>query len=254
MRRLTWLSAAMAVALVTTGVAIGQLRHDRATSAVAGTFTATTVGPRTTATCTSGDGTFQITHGAYSGLSSGDASLTGPIRLAVRAVINTSDKLGTVDGLVIVDRSGRDTRARLTGVYDNGKVSGLLTGATVMPGQRLVGTFTAAYSSDGGFTSGGIGSGAVDPTALQTTGGVCKTESSESSPTGKLKLLGGSVSALTSASITIGLVAGNSFSCSLDDHARAEISRRHIAVGDRVAAACAFRAGVWTLHSVRKLR
>jgi hypothetical protein len=249
MRRLTLVVAA-GIALVATSLAIGALRRDRSTSAVSATFTATTVGTRATTTCSSGDGTFQITNGTYAGIATGDPTLTGPIRLTVRAAINTTKRLGTIDGNVVVDRAGRDTRAHLTAVYQDGNVSGLLTGAALPPGQRLLGTFTASYSSDGGFGAGGIGAGNIDPAALSFTEGACNAAKPA---TGQLKLLGGTVSGLTDGSITIELVAGGSFSCSLDDLSRAEISRQHIALGDRVSAFCTFKTGGWALLHIKKL-
>jgi hypothetical protein len=249
MRRLTLVVAA-ALALVATSVAIGALVRDRTTSAVTATFTATTVGTRATTTCTNGDGTFQITNGTYTGTSSGDPLLAGPIRLSVHAAINTTKRLGTVDGTLVVDRAGRDTRARLAGVYHDGSVSGLLLGAALPPGQRLIGTFTASYSPDGGFGAGGIGTGNVVPAAISFTEGEC----GPSKPaTGQLKLLGGNVTALADGSITVALTAGGSFSCSLDDRSRAEVSRQDIGVGDQVSAFCTFRSGNWALLHIRKL-
>lgn len=250
MRRLT-LVVAGALTLVATSVAIGALGRDRTASAVSATFTATTVGNRATTTCSNDDGTYQITKGTYTGAATGDAMLAGPIRLTVRAAINTTKRLGTIDGNVVVDRAGRDTRAHLTAVYNDGSVSGVLIGTALPPGQRLLGTFTASYSSDGGFGAGGVGTGNVEPAGLAFTEGACKTAKPA---TGQLKLLGGTVSALADASITIGLPAGGSFSCSLDDRANAEISRQHIAVGDRVSAVCAFKADAWMLLQVKKIR
>ena len=250
MRRLTFLAAAALVALVATGVAVGNHR-DRSTSSLSATFTATSVGDRKVSTCTSGDGTFQITNATYSGQATGDSTLTGPIKVAVRAVINTSEKLGTVDARLSVDRSGRDTKAHLVGVYRDGNVSGLLTGFASDPGQRLVGTLTASYSSDGGFSNGAIGSGSVTGAAVRETGGTCKMQATTA---GKLKLLGGTVSALSSGSIAISLGGGSSFSCALDDRARRELSRRDVEVGDHVSAACAFRDNAWVLLRARKLR
>ncbi len=248
MRRLTLVVAA-GFALVATSLAIGALTRDRTTSVASATFTATTVGTRATTTCSSSDGTYQITHATYTGTATGDAALTGPIRLSVRAAINTTKRLGTVDGNVVVDHPGRDTRAHLTAVYQNGNVSGLLLGFALPPGQRLLGTFTASYSSDGGFDAGGIGAGTVNPAALVFTQGACKAAKPA---TGQLKILGGTVSGLTDSSITIMLPGGSSFSCSLDDRTRAEISRQHIAVGDQVSAVCAFRSGAWMLLHVKK--
>jgi hypothetical protein len=249
MRRLALVVAA-ALGLVAAGVAIGALARDRTTSAVTATFTATTVGSRATSTCSSADGTYQLTNGTYTGSATGDPLLAGPIRLTVRASINTTKRLGTIVGSVVVDRAGRDTHAHLAAVYHDGSVSGLLTGVALPPGQRLIGTFTASYSPDGGFGAGGIGAGNVSPAALALSRGECV---GAQPATGQLKLLGGNVSALSDGSITVALLAGGSFSCSLDDRSRAEISRRHIGVGDQVSALCSFKAGTWTLLHVKKL-
>jgi hypothetical protein len=249
MRRLTLVVAA-GLALVATSLAVGALMRDRSMSAVSATFTATTVGTRATTTCTNGDGTFQITRGTYTGTASGDPALSGPIRLMVNATINTTKRLGTIDGAVVVDRAGRDTRARLTGVYRDGSVSGMLFGAAMPPGERLLGTFTASYSSDGGFGAGGIGVGNVDPVAISFTDGACNAAKPAS---GQLKLIGGTVQTLTDGTLTVALVAGGSFSCSLDDQARAEIARQDIKQGDQVTAFCTYRAGTWTLLHVKKL-
>ena len=249
MRRLTLMVAA-AFALVATSLALGALRRDRSMSPVTATFTATTVGSRTTTSCTNGDGTFQITKGTYTGAASGAPALSGPIKLTVRAAINSTKRLGTIDGIVVVDRVGRDTRAHLTAVYQDGNVSGLLLGLATPPGERLLGTFTASYSSDGGFGAGGIGVGNVNPAALSFNEGTCNAAKPAA---GQLKLVGGTVQSLNDGSITVGLTAGGSFSCSLDDRTRAEIARQHVRLGDQVSAFCSFRAGVWTLLHVKKL-
>jgi hypothetical protein len=250
MRKLTLVLVA-GVALAATSLAVGALRRDRSAAAVTATFTATTVGSRATATCSNSDGTFQITNATYTGTSSGDSSLTGPIRLTVRAAINTTKRLGTIDGNVVVDRSGRDTRAHLTAVYQDGNVSGLLTGQALPPGQRFLGTFTASFSSDGGFGAGGIGTGNIDPAAVVLGEGSCTPAKPAS---GQLKLIGGSVLSLTDSALTVELTGGGTFSCSIvDERARVELSRQHIGVGDKVSAFCTFQGGQWTLLHVKNL-
>jgi hypothetical protein len=244
------LVVAAGIALVATSLAVGALVRDRTASAVTATFTATTMGKRATTNCTNGDGTFQITNGTYTGAATGDPTLSGPVRLTVRAAINTTKRLGTIDGSLVVDRSGRDTRAHLTGVYRDGNVSGLLVGVAMPPGQRLVGTFTASYSSDGGFGAGGIGVGNIDPAALSMTEGACNAARPA---TGQLKVVSGTVASLSDGSIMVALPAGGSFSCMLDDRGRAQISRQNIAVDDRVSAVCGFTSGAWTLLRVKKL-
>lgn len=248
MRRLTLVVAA-ALDLVAASVAIGARARDRTTSTVTASFAATTVGARETTTCSNTDGTYQLTNGTYTGTSTGDPLPAGPIRLTVHAAINTTKRLGTIDVSVVVDRAGSDTHTHLAAVYHDGNISGLLTGVALPPGQRLIGTFTAFYSPDGGFGVGGIRAGNVSPTALTFSRGECV---GAKPATGELKLLGGNVAALTDG-ITVALLGGGSFSCSLDDRSRAEISRQHIQVGDRVSAFCTFRAGTWSLLHVKKL-
>jgi hypothetical protein len=71
--------------------------------------------------------------------------------------------------------------------------------------------------------------------------------------TGQLKLVGGNVQTLTGGSITVSLAGGGSFSCFLDDRARAEISKQHIKTGDQVGALCTYKGGAWTLLHIKKL-
>jgi hypothetical protein len=241
---------ASAVALVATSLAVGAQRHDRTTSAVTASFTATTVSSRATSTCSNGDGVFQVTSATYTGASTGDPALTGPIRLTVRAVINTTRRLGTIDGTVVVERAGRDTRGHLTAVYQDGDVSGLLTGQGLPAGRRFLGTFTASYSADGGFGAGGIGVGNIDPAALTLTEGACEPAKPA---TGQLKLIGGAVLSLSQGSITVGLTTGGTFSCTVGDQARKELSRQRVGLGDQVSAYCAFKGSQWALLHVKKL-
>jgi hypothetical protein len=86
----------------------------------------------------------------------------------VRASVNTGKGIGTLDGFL----SAGASRAHLTGVYKDGKVTGFLAGAS--GGQRITGTFTASWSSESGFANGTIGSGSVTPLAVLTTDGDCK--------------------------------------------------------------------------------
>lgn len=250
MRRLTLFLAA-AVALVTTSLAVGAQRHDRTTSAVTANFTATTVSSRATSTCSNGDGVFQVTNATYTGASTGDSALTGPIRLTVRAVINTTRRLGTIDGTVVVDRSGRDTRGHLTAVYQDGDVSGLLTGQGLPAGQRFVGTVTASYSADGGFGAGGVGVGNIDPAALTLTEGACEPAKPAA---GQLKLIGGAVLSLSLGSITVGLTTGGTFSCTVGEQVRKELASQHVGVGDQVSAYCTFKGSQWALLHVKRLK
>src|SRR5919198_2601728 len=112
MRRLLLVAAAIA-ALTAASVAVAHgIEGAKTAKSVTGTFSATQAGV-TTRTCTTSDGkSLSITLGKYTGLSSGDADLTGPITLRTRAGINTTDNVGLVEGGLRIDvASGRDTHA-----------------------------------------------------------------------------------------------------------------------------------------------
>src|SRR4029450_3774322 len=109
-------------------VAVG-LHNTKSVKKVVGTFTATNASWTKTKTCTTTDGkTIAVTNGRYSGTASGAPALAGPIRLAARSVINTTDGVGFVDGRFRIDVPGRDTVANFTAVYEHGALAGVGTG------------------------------------------------------------------------------------------------------------------------------
>jgi hypothetical protein len=165
MRRLLGVVAAVAIALGATGVAVAITRDVHGVAPVAASFAASTVS--SASTCTSADG-YQIVNATYSGRASGDGTLSGPVRISVRASIDAAQQVGTLDGFLTTGQS----QAHLYAAYRNGRVAGFLAG--VSGGRRLVGTLSASYSPDGGFTSGTIGSGDVQGIAVRAGDGTCK--------------------------------------------------------------------------------
>lgn len=174
MRKMMWIAAVAAVALSAAGVAVAELQQGGSASLATATFSARSVDVRTSLAC----GNVQVTNAVYAGRSTGDSVLAGPVRVSVRAAIDAATRLGTVDGFLTAGA----TRAHLTAVYRDGKLSGFVAG--VAGGQRVVGTLTADYSPETGFSAGAIGNGAVGAFALRASEGVCKPRKSESGQKG----------------------------------------------------------------------
>jgi hypothetical protein len=194
--------AAIAIAaLVTTGIAVARGVDDsKSARALAGTFTATTASRVDTRTCTTSDNkTLVTTSGTYSGAAAGDADLTGPATLRAHSVINTTDGIGTVSGSLKIDvASGRDTEAAFTTIYSGGSVAGLAVGRAHDPGAHLVANMSAGFTSTGGFTGGKIG-GSAGGAAVELLPGSCRP----SKPVKEASTARGTVSAVSSTSITV---------------------------------------------------
>ena len=200
MRKLILTMAGLA-ALVTTSVAVAHgIEGAKTAKAVAATFSAS-AGTTTSRTCTTTDGkSITVTDGKYTGIAAGDTDLAGPITLRMRSVINTTDKVGTVNGAFRIDVSGRDTTGAFATVYDNGAIAGLATGRAHSPGARIVGNLSATFDPATGFAGGSkIGGGTSGGSAVELGTGSCrptKTHPEHSAARG-------AISALSTASITV---------------------------------------------------
>jgi hypothetical protein len=164
------------LALATAGMAVGQgLKSSKAAKAVAATFSATTASHVETKTCTTTDAkTIVMSHDRYTGLSTGDPDLTGPITLDVHSVVNTTDDVGTAEGKLKIDvASGKDTVAHYSGVYENDALAGLAAGHAHDPGVKLLATLSADFSTAGGFTNGKLGGGTTGGSAVELGPGKC---------------------------------------------------------------------------------
>jgi hypothetical protein len=170
-QRRAWLAGAVVVALTVTGVAIAG--GPSATSPVSATFTATTVLEKTVQTCTGADGTYEITHGTYSGTAvSTDPHLNGPIWIDVRSVYNTTKNLGWLSGKVHVENATTGDRAHgnLSAVNVGGQLQGFLSGEETAPGSRLLANVSASFASATGFASAQFGAGTATNTAIVSSG------------------------------------------------------------------------------------
>ena len=171
MRKLL-LAAVGLLALAGASVAFAHAFGSSVTS-VTGTFTATTVSHSEQRSCTTGDGkTIQTTSATYTGASLGDASVAGNLTVRARSVIDTTDDLGTVQASVRIGGG----EARFTGVYDHGKVAGLLTGhvGAKHSHSTLLANVSAGFSAAGGFTGGKIGA-SDGGSAVELAAGSCKS-------------------------------------------------------------------------------
>ena len=175
MRKLL-LTATALVALAAAGLAYAHATGS-SVAAVQATFNATTVSQSEQHSCTTSDKkTIQTTSATYTGTATGDVSLAGTVTVRTHSVIDTTDDLGTVQGAVRIG----DGEARFSGVYDHGKVAGLLTGhvGSSDAHSALLANVSASFSASGGFSGGKIGA-SDGGSAVELAAGDCK-----STPTG----------------------------------------------------------------------
>jgi hypothetical protein len=183
MRKLL-LAAVGLLALAGAGMALAKSSGSSVAS-VTGTFTATTVSHSEQQSCTTSAGTsIQSTNATYTGTAAGDSSLAGTVTVHARSVIDTTADLGTVQGSVKLGAG----EARFSGVYDHGKIAGLLTGHAGGKDAHtaLLANLSAGFSASGGFTGGKIGA-SDGGSAIELTAGDCKPSGDQGKQHGKGK-------------------------------------------------------------------
>ena len=243
MRKLMLVAVGL-VSLSTTSLAVAHgIEGHKSAKAVAGTFVATTAARTDTRSCTTTEGkTIEVTNGRWSGTAVGDPDLSGPITIAAKSVINTTDGVGVVDGRLRIDvASGRDTSAGFSAVYDHGKIAGLLAGHAHDPGVRLLGNMSAGFTTAAGFSDGKIGGGTAGGSAVELGPGRCVSTKA----TAEKSEARGTVSAVSSSSIT---VAG--LTCSVPADLASKLTG--VKVGDRAAIRCSLTGGTNTLVRFEK--
>jgi hypothetical protein len=245
MRKVILTMAGLA-ALVTASVAVANgIEGAKTAKAVAATFSAS-AGTTSSRTCTTSDGkSITVTNGKYTGTAAGDADLAGPITLRVRSVINTTDKVGTVNGAFRVDVSGRDTTGAFASVYDNGAIAGLAIARAHSPGAKIVGNLSATFDPATGFATGSkIGGGTSGGSAVELGPSSCRPATNHPEHSAAR----GAISALSTASITVaGLL------CNLPTNKSANINAK-FKTGDNVEIRCEFANGQNTLTRIEKRR
>lgn len=241
MRKLT-IGLAALIALVATSVAVAHgIQGAKSITAVSASFSSSTSNA-TTRTCTTTDNkTLTITDAKYTGNANGSADLTGPITLHVRSVVNTTDKIGTVQGTFRIDvAQGRDTTGAFSGVYDNGSFAGLANGRARTPGAKLLANVSATFSGSSlagqiGHTSGG--------SAVEISTGSCRPQPKPHPDRSEAR---GAITTLTTTSIT---VAG--LSCAIPQEKAADVTSK-FKTGDRVEIQCTYAGGQNTLTRIGK--
>lgn len=240
MRKLILVTAGLLM-LTVTGLAVARGFNDaRSVKAVAGTFTATTVGNSQTRSCTTADGkAITSTTATYTGTASGDADLTGAITLQVHSTINTTDGVGVLNGRLKIAATGGDTSAHFDAVYDHGTIAGTASGHAAAPHASLLGNLSAGFTAAGGLTSGKIGGGTSGGSAVEFGPAKCSTtktinERSEAH---------GTVSAVSSTLITVG-----GLTCTVPSGLAANVAT--VKVGDRAEIKCSLVSSVNTLTKI----
>jgi hypothetical protein len=243
MRKLIFIAAG-ALVLTITGLALARgLDNAKSVRSVAGTFTATTVSNSQMRSCTTADGkTIVSTNATYTGTAIGDPDLSGPITLAVRSTINTTDGLGVLNGKLRIATSGGDTVAGLHAVYDHGAIAGVASGHAKTPHVALLGNLSVAgFTATGGFTGGKIGGGTSGGSAVEIGPGRC----APASPGHEKSGAHGTVSALSSTSITVG-----GLTCTIPANLASKVSST-VEVGGRAEIECSLTNGVNTLIKIK---
>ena len=240
MRKLIFVAAGVAMFAVTGFAVANGFDNGKSVKTVAGTFTATTVANSQTRSCTTTDGkTITSTNATYTGTASGDPDLSGAATLQVRSTINSTDGVGVLDGRLKIATTGGDTIAHLDAIYDHGNVAGLASGRAATRRVALLANLSAGFSATGGFTGGKIGGGTAGGSAVEIASAKCAS-STPGKPITEKSQARGSVSAISSSSITVG-----GLTCAIPSSLAAKAGT--FKVGDRAQIYCSLVSGVNTL-------
>lgn len=209
MRRITVIVSITAGALAIAGLAAATQRPNGVTPATA-TFT-TTADRANTTNCVGGGNTFRITTGRFNGkvdFASPNDDLDSELSLTLRAVYNTTTKLGWLEGSFRTKndkRSGGMIRGVLGESGGQVALSGFVNGATRRGYAKLLGGVAATLKTDsaGKVTGidGTIGQGSVAMPAI--LGGAACTGGKPSEPTPVKLSVKGTISSLTNDAITV---------------------------------------------------
>ena len=243
MRKLILVTAGVMM-FATTGLAVARgFDNGKSVKAVAGTFTATTVANSQTRSCTTTDGkTITSTNATFTGTASGDTDLSGAATFQVRTTINATDGLGVVNGKLKIAASGGDTVAQFDAVYDHGAIAGVASGHAASRHVALLGNLSAGFSPTGGFTSGKIGGNTTGGSAVEIGPAKC-APSKPGKPITETSEARGTVSALSSTSITVGALT-----CTIPSSLASKAST--FKVGDRAEIKCSLVSAVNTLVKI----
>jgi hypothetical protein len=163
-------------AIAATSVAAA-VRHAQSTQAAAADFAAGTVTQLHTTTCAASDGSYQETTATYAGTAtSGDARLNGTLRIRARSVVNTTSKLGWLEGSWRVRGTTGGSSGTIRAAIAGGNVVGSVVGEAARPEARLVASISAAFGQATGFSAGKLSSGSAAGAGVLFTRGDCRRE------------------------------------------------------------------------------
>jgi CHRD domain-containing protein len=173
-RRIALPLALAAAAVAATGVAAA-VRHVQSTQAAAADFSAVTVTQSHTTACTASDGSYQDTTATYAGTAtSSEARLNGALRIRARSVVNTTSKLGWLEGSWRVRGTTGGSNGTIRAAIAGGNLVGSIVGDGARPEARLVASISAAFGQGTGFAAGKLGSGSAAGAGVLFTRGDCR--------------------------------------------------------------------------------
>jgi hypothetical protein len=166
--------ALLAAAVAAAGVAAAT-HNARSTQAAAADFTAGSVTNSHTETCTASDGIYQLTTATYTGTAtSSDPRLNGTVEIRSSSVVNTTTKLGWLDGTLRIRGTSEGSNGRIHAAIANGAAVGSLVGEAAQPEAKLVASLSAAFAPATGFSAGKIGSGNANGAGVLYARGDCR--------------------------------------------------------------------------------
>ncbi len=259
MRRIIVSAGLIVTALVVTGIAAATFRSSGVQPATA-TF-ATTMDNAKTSTCLGNGDTYRITTGRYVGkidFAAPNDDLDGALSLSLRAVYNTTDKIGWVEGTFRSHDDGKRPNGSFRGVLgeSGGQVTldGFANGTVNRRYARLLGGMSATFkANETGLTT------AIDGTLGQSTpsfpavlaGGACTGEKPATGGGVTVKLtVKGTIQALSPNSITVNPVGANWQTCAIKQGASPSTSG--FAVGQKVEMSCGIVDTAMTLLKLQK--
>lgn len=252
MRRPFLIIVGSAAALATAGLALATVTAS-GVSATTATFSAAKERSETR-TCTGDGDTYEITSGRYVGtvdFADPNSDLDGPVRIQVRAVLNKTDGVGYVEGYVRIKDDDRRGHAKFVGTLDgSGNVDGFVQGHVNRKHALVLGSMSAKFSADGGFTEGKIGNGSTSLPAV-LVGRPCK-DSKRPGVAVRL-VVKGKVSKLDAGSITVD-PRDSTPAQTCEIKAGTSPSLEGVAVGSEVEMGCGLVDGKMTLLKLKKHR
>jgi hypothetical protein len=173
-RRIAVPAALAAAAIAATGVAAAT-RHTQATQPAAADLNAASVSRSHTETCTAADGTYQQTTATYQGTAtSSDPRLNGALEIRATSVVNTTSKLGWLEGTLRIRGTNAGAVGTVRGAISNGTLVGSVVGEGQRPEAKLIASISAGFGQSTGFASGKLGSGSANGAGILYSRGDCR--------------------------------------------------------------------------------